>query len=162
MANGGARYYGGYIASDWKLVGSVITMIAILVTALWTVVTNENVNNRQIVDELHSNYTTKQAHNDLERRLDGAIAEEDRSHAQSLSKAEFNAWRIERDKLIDRIQTDIANSSTKLEQIIRDRASVDSLISLQRQIDAMEKRIDRISEREDRRHIRIPTEPTDK
>jgi len=151
----------------WQLIGSVIVIFAVMVSALWTIVTNENNNNRAIIDELHNNYTTHAQHNDLAGRLDREVIRADgehrrmnedlrRLHDDNIPRSEFKAWQEERTKTIDRLIADLHDATTRVETVIRDRASVDSLLAVQRQLDALGKRIDEISIREDQRHIIRP------
>lgn len=137
----------------WQLIGGVISIVAVMVVALWTVF-------KAITD----NYVTNSRHDDLVSRLNREVqrASEDNSrleattrrlHDDNLSRPEFKAWQDERTKTIDRLIADQDKMSTKVEQTARDRASIDAIVALQRQIDDLSKRVEAIAVREDMRHI---------
>lgn len=148
----------------WQLIGGVISIVAVMVVALWTVVTNENANNKAITDDLRTNYTTGREHTDLVNRvsreverasLDNKRIEEvvKTVHETTLTRAEFSVWKIERTRNIDLMQKQIEGMTSRVEQVVRDRASVESIASIQKQIDQLAKQIGDLTAREDQRHI---------
>lgn len=164
MSNENGDYVHPTPVTAWQLIGATISVIGLMVLAGWTIVTYTGQNIKAVADDLKANYVTTREHNDLVNRINREVARADADnnrnereiktvHETTLPRTEFEIWQRERTRTIDAMQKQIDASGTRIEQMIRNRASVESIAGIQKQIDQLMKQLETLAVREDQRHL---------
>lgn len=125
----------------WANIVMTIGTAAVLSGAAWTLFQTQF----GYIDKDKENirWQLNQRTAEINSRFDSILSELRRIDDSHLSRNEFKMWQDERTKTVDRLIVDQDKVSTKVEQAVRDRASVESLTALQRQIDALREDIRR-------------------
>ena len=125
----------------WANIVMTIGTAAVLSGAAWTLFQTQFGYIEK--DKENIRWQVNQRTTEINSRFDRLLDEMRRIDDTHLSRAEFKLWQEERTKTIDRLISDQDKVSTKVEQAVRDRASVESFNAIQRQIDALREDIRR-------------------